>query len=58
MKTIQNIPVVITISRETGQVMKESRAEVPAEDFRRICSELMKGGKRDRAGMEKGRIER
>lgn len=45
MKTIQNIPVVITISRETGQVMKESRAEVPAEDFRRICSELMKSGK-------------
>ena len=45
MKKAQNIPVIITVSRNTGQVIEESRADMPAEDFRKICNELMKSGK-------------
>ena len=44
MKKIQNIPVAIMVSRETGQVIETSRAEVLAEDFKKICQELMKSG--------------
>ena len=41
--------MTITVSRETGMVVDARRAEVPAEDFRRVCREMMKhGGKEGR----------
>ena len=46
------IPVAITVSRETGQVISAERAEVEEKDFMRICRELMKIHKEEKGEKE------
>lgn len=53
MKKAQNIPVIITVSRKTGQVIETKRAEVDRESFRRTCQELLKIGRKEREGAER-----
>ena len=38
------IPMIITISRETGQVTEVRRGPAKEADFQRICKELIKAG--------------
>ena len=37
---INGIPVVFTVSRETGQIIETKAEDVSREDFRRICRAL------------------
>ena len=39
---INGIPVVFTVSRETGQIIETKAEDVSREDFRRICQALTK----------------
>ncbi len=50
MKKAQNIPVIITVSRETGRVIDAERAEVDGDNFRKACQELLK-----KSGKERGK---
>ena len=52
MRTITRIPVAITVSRETGQVISAERAEVEEKDFRDICRELIKIHKEKKGARE------
>ena len=51
MKQIK-IPVTITISRETGQVVAVESENVTEETFRKICRELMKTDGKERKEAE------
>lgn len=44
---MERIPVTITVSRETGQIVEVERGNVTKESFRKVCQALIKGGKED-----------
>lgn len=45
---IDKIPVAVTVSRETGQVIGAERATVEEKDFRKICQVLIgRGGEKE-----------
>jgi len=45
---IDKIPVVVTVSRETGQVIEAERATVVEKDFQKICQVLIgRGGEKE-----------
>lgn len=42
---MERIPVTIAVSRKTGQIVGVERGNVTEETFRKVCQELIKGGK-------------
>ena len=45
---IDKIPVVVTVSRETGQVIGAERATVEEKDFQKMCQVLIgRGGEKE-----------
>ena len=51
---MERIPVTITVSRETGQIVEVEAANVTEDTFRKVCQALMKSrkeGKDDSLGM-------
>ena len=45
---MERIPVTITVSRETGQIVEVKAANVTEDTFRKVCQELMKIGKEEK----------
>ena len=45
---MERIPVTITVSRETGQIVEVEYGNVTEDTFRKVCQVLMKGGKEER----------
>lgn len=39
---MNKIPVIVTVSRETGQVIDAQRAEADRESFRKMCQALIR----------------
>lgn len=54
---MNKIPVVVTVSRETGQVIDVQRAEADRESFKKICQALTGrgGGKEGRETCQDGK---
>lgn len=46
---IDKIPVIVTVSRETGQVIEAERATVEEKDFRKMCQVLIGRGRGEEA---------
>ena len=44
LAVMKQIPVVVTVSRKTGQVIDAQRAEADQESFRKICQALIGRG--------------
>ena len=42
---MEGIPVTITVSRETGQIVGVECGNVTEEGFRKVCQALIKGGR-------------
>ena len=42
---IDKIPVIVTVSRETGQIIQVETGEVKEQDFQRICSAMITRGR-------------
>ena len=42
---MEMIPVTITVSRETGQIVGVECGNVTEEGFRKVCRALIKGGR-------------
>ena len=42
---IDKIPVTVTVSRETGQIIQVERGRVKEKDFKRICNALIASGR-------------
>ena len=53
---MEGIPVTITVSRETGQIVEVECSNVTEETFRKMCQVLIKGGKEaeERTGVYRG----
>ena len=45
---VERIPVTVTVSRETGQIVGVECSNVTGETFRKVCQELMKIGKEEK----------
>lgn len=41
---INNIPVIVTVSRETGQVINAEREQINEQEFKKICRALIRPG--------------
>lgn len=54
---MKQIPVVVTVSRKTGQVIGAERATVKEADFQKICQALIGrgGGKEGRETCQDGK---
>ena len=50
LAVMKQIPVVVTVSRKTGQVIGAERATVKEKDFQKICQALI-----DKGGGKEGR---
>ena len=42
---VERIPVTVTVSRETGQIIQVERGRVKEKDFQRICNALIARGR-------------
>lgn len=54
---MNKIPVIVTVSRETGQIIQVERETVKRQDFQKICQALIgrDGGKEGRETCRDGK---